>query len=219
MIHLINCGKYFDTDVGRREILRSVNLSIPTNMRVGVLGRNGVGKSTLLRMIAGVENPSYGDVIRRGKISWPLGLSGGLHPNLTGVENISFITRLYGADFEHVYEFVQKFSEIGQYLDMPVKSYSQGMRARLMFGLSLSIDFDCYLIDELVGVGDRFFKEKSKQAFLRKAERAGLLFVSHNEKTVREYCDHALVFYGPTLVPFEDIDEGIEFYLKNGGTA
>ncbi|MCR9212236.1 MAG: ABC transporter ATP-binding protein [Proteobacteria bacterium] len=219
MIHLINCGKYYDTDVGRREILKSVNMSIPLNLRVGILGRNGAGKTTLLKMIAGVENPSYGEVVRRGKISWPLGLSGGLHPDLTGVENISFITRLYRADFDSVFEYVKDFSEIDQYLDMPVKSYSQGMRARLMFGLSLSIDFDCYLIDELTGVGDRFFKEKSKQAFRERAENAGLLFVSHNEKTVKEYCDYALVFYGTSLVPFEDIDEGVDFYLKNGGTA
>jgi capsular polysaccharide transport system ATP-binding protein len=218
MIHLINCGKYYDTDVGRREILKSVNMSIPLNLRVGILGRNGAGKTTLLKMIAGVEHPSCGEVVRRGKISWPLGLSGGLHPDLTGVENISFITRLYSADFDSVFEYVKDFSEIDQYLDMPVKSYSQGMRARLMFGLSLSIDFDCYLIDELTGVGDRFFKEKSKQAFRERAENAGLLFVSHNEKTVK-YCDYALVFYGTSLVPFEDIDEAVDFYLKNGGTA
>ncbi len=219
MIHLINCGKYYDTDVGRREILRSANMSIPTDLRVGILGRNGAGKTTLLRMISGVEKPSYGEIIRRGKLSWPLGLAGGLHPQLTGIENISFITRLYGADFDSVFDYIESFAEIGRYLDMPVKSYSQGMRARLMFGLSLSIDFDCYLIDELTGVGDRFFKEKSKLAFKSRAGKAGLLFVSHNEQTVREYCDYALVFYGTSLVPFEDIDEGIDFYLKHSRLA
>jgi len=194
-------------------------MSIPTNLRIGVLGRNGAGKSTLLRIIAGVDKPSFGTIIRRGKISWPLGFGGGLHPQLTGLENIKFITRLYEADFPSVYRFVRDFSEIDDYLEMPVESYSQGMRARLMFGLSLSIDFDCYLIDELTGVGDRFFRNKSKQAFQERADRSGLLFVSHNERAVKEYCDHALVFYENSLIPFEDIDEGIDFYLQSCGAT
>lgn len=215
MIHFINVEKYFDTDVGRKLILRKTNLTIPTNLRIGVLGRNGAGKSTLLRMVAGVAKPNSGSVVRQGKVSWPLGLTGGIHPELTGMENIQFLTYLYQADFDHVVEYVKEFSEIGEYLNVPVRLYSSGMRAKLMFGVSLAIDFDCYLIDELVGVGDRFFREKSKKAFVDRALGAGLLFVSHNEKTVKEYCEYVLVLNDGYLVPFDDVDEGIEFYLQS----
>ncbi|MCF8468316.1 MAG: ABC transporter ATP-binding protein [Sneathiella sp.] len=215
MIHLINVEKYYDTDVGRRVILNKTNLSIPTHRRVGLLGRNGAGKTTLLRLISGVERPNRGKIVRKGNMSWPLGLGGGLHPELTGLENIRFITKLYDADLSTVIQFVEEFSEIGEYLKMPLRLYSQGMRSRLMFGLSLAIDFDCYLIDELVGVGDRFFREKSKKAFTDRADRSGLLIVSHNEKTVKDYCEHALVLYEGILVPFDDVDDGIAFYLKN----
>jgi capsular polysaccharide transport system ATP-binding protein len=214
MIHFINAEKYFDSDVGPMRILRPTSMTIPTHLRVGLLGRNGAGKSTLLRMIAGVEKPNSGNVIRKGKISWPLGLTGGLHNELTGIENVQFLVRLYDADFREVLDFVDEFSELGAYLDMPVRLYSSGMRAKLMFGLSLAIDFDCYLIDELVGVGDRFFREKSKKAFADRALRSGLLFVSHNEKTVKEYCDYALVLYNGFLVPFDNVDDGIDFYLR-----
>jgi len=216
MIHFVGVEKYFDSDVGRKVILRPTDMTIPTHLRVGVLGRNGAGKSTLLRMISGVEKPNAGKVIRRGKISWPLGLAGGLHNELTGMENIYFLVRLYDADLERVVDYVQEFSELGSYLKMPVRVYSSGMRAKLLFGLSLAIDFDCYLIDELVGVGDRFFREKSQKAFADRASRSGLLFVSHNEKTVRDYCDYALVLCNGYLVPFENIDEGIDFYLRFG---
>lgn len=215
MIHFVGAEKFFNTDVGRKVILRPTHLTIPTNLRVGVLGRNGAGKSTLLRMIAGVEKPSNGSVIRQGKISWPLGLAGGMHRELTGMENIRFLTRLYDADIERVVEYVKEFSELGAYLDMPVRLYSSGMRAKLIFGLSLAIDFDCYLIDELVGVGDRFFRNKSRKAFEDRASRSGLLFVSHNEKTVKEYCDYAMVLYDGYLFPFDNVDDGIEFYLKS----
>lgn len=214
MIHFVGAEKYFDTDVGRKLILRPTDITIPTHLRVGILGRNGAGKSTLLRMIAGVEKPNTGSVIREGKISWPMGLTGGLHPELTGLENIQFLVRLYEADLDWVVDYVQEFSELGAYLNMPVRLYSSGMRAKFMFGLSLAIDFDCYLIDELVGVGDRFFREKSKKAFADRALRSGLLFVSHNEHTVKEYCDYALVLYDGYLVPFDNLDEGIDFYLR-----
>jgi len=216
MIHFIDVEKYFDTTIGTQVILRSANMTIPTNLRVGILGRNGAGKSTLLRMIAGVEKPSRGRLIRKGKISWPLGLVGGLHPELTGLENIQFLVRLYEADIKWVVDYVQEFAELGSFLEMPVRHYSSGMRAKLMFGLSLAIDFDCYLIDELVGVGDRFFREKSQKAFADRALRSGLLLVSHNEKTVKEYCEYTLVLYKGYLIPFDNIDEGIEYYLQSG---
>lgn len=215
MIHFIDVEKHFDTDAGRKVVLRHTNLTIPTHLRVGVLGRNGAGKSTLLRMISGVEKPSSGAVVREGKISWPMGLVGGLHNELTGMENIKFLVRLYDANLEEVIDYVLEFSDLGSYLDVPVRFYSSGMRAKLMFGLSLAIDFDCYLIDELTGVGDRFFREKSQRAFEERALRSGLLFVSHSERTVKEYCDYAIVLYDGHMIPFADIDEGIDFYIRS----
>lgn len=214
MIHLIGISKHYDTDIGRKQVLRESRLTIPTTKRVGVLGRNGAGKTTLLNMIAGVDRPSTGMIIRESRMSWPLGYSGGFHGDLTGRENIAFVARLYGADYDLTFERTEEFAEIGAYVDMPVRTYSSGMKSRLAFGLSLAIDFDCYLIDESIGAGDRFFRQKSKKVFLEQSKDRGMLLVSHNEKTVQEYCQIGLVLYEGFLVPFDNIDEAIEFYTR-----
>ncbi|MEQ8282921.1 MAG: ABC transporter ATP-binding protein [Parvibaculum sp.] len=214
MIHLIGISKHFNTDIGIKHVLYETSLSIPTNKRVGVLGRNGAGKTTLLNMIAGVDRPSRGMVVRTAHLSWPLGYAGGFHGDLTGRENISFVARLYRADYKEVLRKTEEFAEIGAYVDMPVRTYSGGMRSRLAFGLSLAIDFECYLIDESIGAGDRFFRAKSQKVFLEQSKGAGMLLVSHNETTVREYCEIGLVLYEGVLVPFGDIDEAIDFYTR-----
>ncbi|MEX1152446.1 ABC transporter ATP-binding protein [Parvibaculum sp.] len=214
MIHLIGIEKHFDTDVGVRQVLNETNLSIPTDKRVGVLGRNGAGKSTLLNMIAGVDQPSKGMIVRSGRLSWPLGYAGGFHGDLTARENISFVARLYGVDYKKTFELTEEFAEIGSYVDMPVRTYSAGMRSRLAFGLSLAIKFDCYLIDESIGAGDRFFRAKSRKVFLEQSKGAGMLLVSHSDNTIREYCEIALVLFEGILVPFADIEDAIDFYMR-----
>lgn len=214
MIHLIDISKHFNTDIGRKQVLRQTRLTIPTDRRVGVLGRNGAGKSTLLNMIAGVDRPSTGMIVRQAKLSWPLGYAGGFHGDLTARENIAFVARLYGVDYEEIFEKAEAFAEIGDYVDMPVRTYSSGMKSRLAFGLSLAIDFECYLIDESIGAGDRFFRQKSRKVFLEQSKGAGMLLVSHNESTVREYCEIGMVLYEGALVPFGDIDEAIDFYTR-----
>lgn len=214
MIHLIDISKHFDTDIGRKQVLRETRLSIPTDKRVGVLGRNGAGKSTLLNMIAGVDRPSTGLIVRDAKLSWPLGYAGGFHGDLTARENIAFVARLYEVDYNEIFEKAEAFAEIGDYVDMPVRTYSSGMKSRLAFGLSLAIDFECYLIDESIGAGDRFFRQKSRKIFLEQSKGAGMLLVSHNESTVREYCEIGMVLYEGVLVPFGDIDEAIDFYTR-----
>ena len=214
MIHLIGISKYFNTDIGLKHVLHETNLSIPTRKRVGVLGRNGAGKTTLLNMIAGVDSPSRGKIIRNVRMSWPLGYSGGFHGDLTGRENISFVARLYRADYKEVLKQAEDFAEIGPYIDMPVRTYSSGMKSRLAFGLSLAVDFECYLIDESIGAGDRFFRQKSRKAFLEQSRGAGMLLVSHNEATVREYCEIGMVLYEGALLPFDDIEEAIDFYIR-----
>lgn len=214
MIHLIGISKHFNTDVGLKQVLRETHMSIPTDKRVGVLGRNGAGKTTLLNMIAGVDKPTSGMIVRDARLSWPLGYAGGFHGDLTARENISFVARLYGADYQRVFEQAEEFAEIGAYVDMPVRTYSSGMKSRLAFGLSLAIDFECYLIDETIGAGDRFFRNKSRKIFIEQSKGAGMLLVSHNEMTVREYCEIGLVLYEGVLVPFGDIDEAIDFYTR-----
>lgn len=212
MIHLIDASKFYVTGTNVRLVLKATRLSIPSHRRIGVLGRNGAGKSTLLRMVAGAEDTSTGRIVRTGRISWPLGFAGGFHKELTGVENVIFVARLYDADIDETLAFVEDFAEIGAYIHMPVRTYSSGMRARLAFGLSMAIDFDCYLIDEITGVGDFTFKAKCHDAFQARLQNSGMLMVSHSDDTIRQFCDMALVLHEGALVPFEDVDEAIRFY-------
>ena len=212
MIHLINLEKKFRTHQGERVVLHRTNLSLPSNMRIGVLGLNGAGKSTLLQMISGTEPPTAGKIHRECRVSWPLGFGGGLHPNLTGKENIVFAARLYGVDIGEAIAFTRDFAEIGEYLNMPVRTYSSGMRARLAFGLSLAVDFDLYLIDEITAVGDRRFQDKCREAFEERTKSAGLFFVSHSEANIKKYCDLAMVLHDGHLIPFAALEPALNFY-------
>jgi capsular polysaccharide transport system ATP-binding protein len=213
MIHLVEVSKQYSTWAGDRIILFPTSLTIPTDRGVAVLGRNGAGKSTLLRMIAGVEMPDHGRIVRTVSVSWPLGYSGGVSPDMTGRQNVRFIARLCHADESEVLDYVEDFAELGPYLDEPVATYSSGMRGRLSFGISLAIDFDCYLIDEATSTGDQWFQEKCAQAFAaRRRKSAGLLMVSHNPRSIQQYCDVGMVLYRGHLVPFADLDEAVHFY-------
>jgi capsular polysaccharide transport system ATP-binding protein len=213
MIHLIDIAKHYSTWAGDRIVLFPTTLSIPTDRGVAVLGRNGAGKSTLLRMIAGVELPDQGQIVRTVSVSWPLGYSGGISQDMTGRQNVRFIARLSATDEDEAVAFVEDFAELGPYLDEPVSSYSSGMRGRLSFGISLAIDFSCYLIDEGTSTGDMWFREKCAAAFAERRRRAsGLLIVSHNPNTVRQYCDIGMVLHRGYLVPFADLDKAIHFY-------
>ncbi len=216
MIHLVDISKSYTTRMGDRIVLHPTTLTIPSNRGVAVLGRNGAGKSTLLRMISGIEEPDQGQVIRTVSLSWPLGFAGGVNPNMTGRQNIRFLARLNGADRATMEAFVEDFAELGVYLDERVITYSSGMRARLSFGISLAMDFDCYLVDEATSVGDQWFREKCLAAFNERRARSGLLMVSHNPGTIRQYCEIALVLTGGQLVPFCDLDEAVHFYCHGG---
>jgi len=212
MIHLKNVAKTYNTKSGERTVLLPTTLSIPSHEHIAILGRNGAGKSTLLRMISGVEKPDQGVIERKTRLSWPIGFGGALLNTLTGRQNVEFTARIHSVDPDKTFDFVQDFSELGAYLEEPVKSYSAGMKAKLAFGLSLSIDFDCYLIDEAISTGDRWFREKAANAFDERRQQSGVLFVSHNPALVKRFCDKALVLADGHLVPFSDIDEAIDFY-------
>ncbi len=212
MIEVRNLCKKYRTTRGVRTVLDDINIVFPRGRNVGILGRNGAGKSTLLRMISGAELPSSGQVIRNASVSWQIGFSGGFHGSLTGRENLRFICRIYAADIPKVTAFVDEFSGLGDYMEMPVNTYSTGMKAKLAFGLSMAIDFDYYLIDEVTAVGDASFKKKSKEEFDRRKDHSSLLVVSHSSSTIRSHCDAAAVLDKGRLTFFDDVEEAIQHY-------
>ena len=215
MITLQNINKFYQTRRGPRQILNSVNLSIAPGDKLGILGRNGAGKSTLIRIISGAELPTSGHVDRSMSASWPLAYTGAFQSALTGVDNIRFICRIYGVDPADRIAFIQQFSDLGDYLYEPINTYSAGMRARLAFAVSMSIEFDCFLIDEVVSVGDSRFHEKCRiELFEKRADRA-LVIVSHDVTYVREHCSRAAVLVRGHLHSFDSIDEAFDFYAAS----
>ncbi len=211
MIHLIDVCKSYRTKSGDRVILHPTTLTIPTDRAVAILGRNGAGKSTLLRMLSGMEPPDFGSIEKRASLSWPIG-AGGIDAKMTGRQNTRFIAGLCGVDKGYAVDFVETFAELGPYMDEQVRVYSAGMRSRLSFGISLAVEFDCYLVDEGIGAGDRWFREKCLSAFEERRRRSGLLMVSHNPSTVKSYCEMGLVLYKGHLVGFSNLGDAIRFY-------
>lgn len=193
-------------------VLRDMSLVIPAHAHIGLIGRNGVGKSTLLRMIGGLESPTSGHVERACRVSWPLGFGGGLQGSLSGRQNAKFVCRLHGGPegLPQQLAFVQDFAEIGHAFDEPVKTYSSGMRARLTFALSMAFDFDVYLSDEITSVGDAAFVKKASAAFRSLTDRAGLIMVSHAEATLREFCTSAIWLHQGQAHWFDSIDEALQ---------
>ncbi len=217
MIELRNVTKYYEVRNGIRYILRDVSLVIPSKTNVAVIGSNGAGKSTFLRLIGGSESANRGTIITDAEVSWPLGLSSGFQASLTGRQNVMFVCRINGlgrADSRHVIRQVSEFAEIGEYFDMPISTYSSGMRARLGFGLSMAFRFDVYLIDELTSVGDSNFKAKAKAAFDLITKTSSLIYVSHNVNLLREVCQSALFLREGQATFYPDFEEGVEVYTE-----
>lgn len=212
MIVIENLSKNYHTRQGSRTVLNNVNLKIEKGEKVGILGRNGAGKSTLIRLISGIEQPTSGKVHRGMSISWPLAFGGAFQGSLSGVDNIRFICRVYGVPIEPAIAYVEEFSELGIYLREPVKKYSSGMRARLAFGISMAVEFDCFLIDEIVAVGDGRFQEKSRVELFEKRIDRSMIIVSHNADFVRMNCQHAAVLIDGELKTFENLDDAYNYY-------
>lgn len=207
-LELIDVHKSYPMHVGRKQVLRGVNASFRKGERVGILGRNGTGKSTLVRVLAGVEAPTRGVVKRSMSVSWPIGMAAGFNPAMTGQDNCRFIARIYGRHAQETVEYVEGFAELGEYLRMPVNTYSAGMRSRLGLAISLAIDFDCFLVDEALAVGD----SKFGRAFAERLARAGLIIVTHQPALVRRLCTRAVVMDQGTLTAYDDIDEALATY-------
>jgi capsular polysaccharide transport system ATP-binding protein len=212
MIICENLYKSYPMGHGRKHVLSGLNFTLKRGERFALLGRNGTGKSTLIKLIGGVELPDSGKVERRMPVSWPLGFGGGFQGSLTGYDNARFIARIYGRNYRDIADFVEDFSELGRQLKMPVKTYSSGMRARLAFALSLAIEFDCYLIDEVIMVGDHNFQRKCVvELFERRQDRA-LIFASHSTHMVRQFCERVLVLSEGKGTVYDDMDEAIDIY-------
>ncbi|WP_453976776.1 ABC transporter ATP-binding protein [Brevundimonas sp. Marseille-Q4549] len=195
-----------------RWIFRDLNLHLQRGERLAVLGRNGQGKSTLIKILGGVLPMSEGKVDWCVRPSWPIGFGGGFQGSLSGLDNIRFLARIYNGDYDTVLDRVENFAELGLALKQPVKHYSSGMRARLAFGLSLAIDFDCYLIDELMAVGDaRFAAKCADELFTRRADRA-FVMASHDMASVANVCSRALIIENGQAKLFDDVAEAIDVY-------
>jgi capsular polysaccharide transport system ATP-binding protein len=214
MISLKDVFKYYRTHGHTKIVLDHVSMEFLPGRSYGILGINGAGKSTLMRIMSGTEMPNGGKVRRTSRISWPLGFSGGLHPKMTGRENVQFIARVYGQNVRQVMEFVEDFAELGSYIDVPVGNYSSGMSQRIAFGLSMAIEFEVYLIDEVTAVGDMRFQRRCQEEFAKRRARADVIMISHSMPVLTEYCESGVVLAHGRLHAFASVDEAIELYKK-----
>ncbi len=219
MIRLEKVTKTYRTRSSRKVILDNISCDFPRDRNVGILGVNGAGKSTMLRLLAGSELPDKGKVSRHCRVSFPLAFDGAIHPQLTGRDNVSFCASIYGHKPKAIIEYVREFAGLDNYFDMPVETYSSGMRARLSFGLCLAINFDVYLVDEITAVGDARFQAKCHAAFQDRTRHSSIIMVSHSFDTIKAYCNTGAILDGGRLTFYDSIDDAIEVYRQIIGTS
>jgi capsular polysaccharide transport system ATP-binding protein len=212
MIQVENVSMDYETEHGMHRALDKVSFTLQPSQKLALLGLNGAGKSTLIRILCGVEVPTGGKVTRSMSLSWPLALGGGLHENLTGNDNIRFVARIYNKPFDETRAFVEDFADLGKFISEQVKTYSSGMRARLAFALSLTVEFDCYMIDEIISVGDQRFQRRSKEELFEKRKDRAMVMASHDVASIKAHCTTALVLHRGSGRLFDDIDLAIETY-------
>jgi len=211
-IRLDNVVKDYHTAIGVRRILDGISFSISAGEKIAVLGKNGAGKSTLVRLLGGVEPPTSGTISRDLFMSWPIAFAGGFEVNMSGYDNIRFIARVYNVPIQDAVAFVDDFAELGRLLYLPVKTYSSGMRARLAFALTLAVDFECFLIDEVIAVGDARFHQKCFDALFVRRKHCAMILVSHDTNIIRQYCSKALVLKSGRGVVLDDLGLAIDIY-------
>jgi len=204
--------KEYHTSIGAKRVLDGINFEIGPGDKIAVLGKNGAGKSTLVKLIGGVELPTAGRVHRGLFMSWPIGFAGGFEMTMSGIDNIRFLARIYDRKVDELVAFVDDFSELGRNLVLPVMNYSSGMRMRLAFALSMAINFECFLIDEVLAVGDSRFHRKCHDALFVHRAHCAMILVSHDQHIIRQYCSKALVLKAGRGRVFEDLDFAFKIY-------
>ncbi|AWB32558.1 ABC transporter ATP-binding protein [Orrella marina] len=224
MIEFRNVTKSYKDRVTKKRhyVFRNLSFSVPPGRNVALIGRNGAGKSTMMRLIAGNDRPDSGKIITPDSISWPVGLSGGFQSSLSARENVKFVARIQGkrgADLQDIIRRVEEFAEIGEYFDRPMRTYSSGMRSRVGFGMSLAFEFDYYLVDEAMSVGDAHFRAKAAKAFKDKVGKANIILVTHGMGQVRQLCDCVLLLEKGQVKLFDDVEEGISAYEGDAGKS
>ena len=207
MIEFAHVSKHFTSRQGEKRVLEDVSFHLAREENVAVVGANGAGKSTLIGLMSGVTRPNSGTILRNGRFSWPMAFAGGFHPMLTGRQNAKFVARIYREDPLQLVEEVEEFSELGRSFDLPINTYSQGMKARLAFGVSISIKFDCYLVDEIIGVGDTRFRNKCRAAFQDRLKESSVIMASHSESGLREFCQSAIHVIDGSVTYFPNLDD------------
>ena len=215
MISIDNVSKTYRTRFGERTVLDRINLRLDRGRNVGILGRNGAGKSTLIKLLSGAERPTSGRIHRGMSVSWPLAFGGAFQAHLTGLDNLKFVCRVYGVDYKPLVPFVEEFTELGVYFREPVSHYSLGMLTRLAFALSMAVEFDCFLIDEAMVVGDARFHERCHVELFQKRKDRAFILVSHDPNVIKLYCQSACVLHNGKLHSFATVDEAYDFYQKN----
>jgi len=213
MLSLEHVSKVYETRRGPHKVFSDISFSLQRGRNIGILGRNGAGKSTMIRLISGAERPTTGRIERRMRISWPLAFAGAFAVNLTGLDNLKFICRVYGTDYKPLVPFIEEFTELGKFLREPVMHYSHGMMTRLAFALSMAIEFDCFLIDEAMVVGDVRFHERCHYELFEKRKDRAFILVSHDAEMVKRYCENAVVLSEGRLYTFPDVEAAYSFYM------
>ena len=214
MIRFDTVTKIYKTNGHRRTVLDRASITMRSGVNYGILGINGAGKSTMIRMMAGSESATRGRILRTTRVSWPLGFSGGFHPLMTGKENAIFVARVYGEDPRKVLDFVADFSEIGDYINVPIRTYSSGMSSRFNFGMSMAIPFETYLIDEITAVGDARFQQRCEEVWSTRRANADIIICSHSMETLRSYASEGIVLANGRAVIYPDINDAIEVYQR-----
>lgn len=217
MIRLEQVVKYYHTRQGRRLVLDHIDLELERGCHLGILGRNGAGKSTMIRLLSGAERPNAGRITRGMSVSWPLAFGGAFQAHLTGLDNLKFVCRIHGVDYRPLLPFVEEFTELGTYFREPVLHYSHGMLTRLAFALSMAIEFDCFLIDEAMVVGDRRFHDRCHHELFHKRRDRAFILVSHDAEVIKAYCHRASVLVDGRIYHFDDVESAYAYYNEHGG--
>ena len=213
MIEFRNVSKSFWTGEQRKVILDRASFRVDLGNSLGILAPNGTGKTTLVNMMSGIEQPDEGEIVRQSRISFPLGFMGGIVPRLSAMENCRFIARLYGKDPDYLEAFCRWVCDLKEYFEMPVGTYSAGMRSRFSFALLLALDFDIYLIDEgMPSTTDTEFNRKAGQILFERLKTATVVIVSHQASTLEKFCKSAAVLRNGQLHMFDTLEEAKELY-------